>query len=95
MEFEKEVVMEALLFVGAVNSNKITFGKLSYFNRSDFKQQTVRKTAHMARSNCFRLINMQLLRIFNQLFVSSNSNTSVSVENVLFVVPIRERVTLL
>jgi hypothetical protein len=87
--------MEALLFVGSVNSNKITFGKLSYFNRSDFKQQSTTKTMHPARLNGFRLINMQLLRIFNQLFVSSNNDTSVSVENVLFVVPIRERVTLL
>jgi hypothetical protein len=87
--------MEALLFVGAVNSNKITFCKLSYFNRSDFKQQSANKKVHLARLNGFRLINMQLLRIFNQLFVSSNNDTSVSVENVLFIVPIRDRVTLL
>lgn len=88
--------MEAFVFVGSVSSNKIRFAKLSHFNQSYFKQeQSTRKISLPKQLNGFRLINMQLLRIFNQLFVSSNNDTSVSVENVLFVVPIRERVTLL
>lgn len=88
--------MEAFVFVGSVSNSKIRFAKLSHFNRSDFKQERfAKKTSLPKQLNGFRLINTQLLRIFNQLFITDNSDKFVDTENVLFIIPIREQVTLL
>mgnify|MGYP000340704484 CR=1 FL=1 len=88
--------MEAFVFVGSVSNSKIRFAKLSHFNRSDFKQERfAKKTSLPKQLNGFRLINTQLLRIFNQLFESTLIKTDVEIENVLFVVPVKPQVSLL
>jgi hypothetical protein len=96
--------MEALVFVGSTVDNQIKFGKLSSFSRQDFKDRRLfepkrSKSAKLLdsgfKTNKFKVINIPLLRIFNQLFESSLTKADVEIENVLFVVPVRPQVSLL
>lgn len=80
--------MRNMLIVGSVDNNQLQFSNLSTVSYSDFKGQ--QGISSPAATNQFRIINMQLMRIFKQLFVNTIQDASVvNVDNVLFMLRVK------